>query len=277
MNILIWPNFNKPEIIKVLNNLNELFKKYGISYIIYNKNNPSQISETDFDIMLSIGGDGTFLSAAHIALKYDKFLWGINYGRLGFLTDIDLKDIEKYLERLINGNYEMEIRNTLCFELPDQKNITDKVYAVNDIVIDKGGYSRVIRLQLFADKNFIVTFEADGIIVATSTGSTAYSLSSGGPILSPDNKDIVVTPICPHTLAIRPMVFSSDTQLEIDIHSPHKESVLSIDGQIRIKLNEYSSVKIKNSDKSLKLIRMKKFDFFSVLRDKLKWGTTGRI
>lgn len=284
MSILIWPNYQKKEIHSILQELITYFTHLSIPYYIPADGDyctlpleecvPQHELETAH-LMIAIGGDGTFLSAAHLAAQYQIPLWGVNHGRMGFLTDINIQDIFQHLDQIIRQEYHLEQRFLLTFR-EKGKPAQPPIQVINDIVIDKGGYSRPIQLQLEANHQFIVEFDSDGIIFSTPTGSTAYSLSAGGPILPPESEAILVTPICPHTLALRPMVFAAETQLTLRTESYHPPIVLSIDGQFRFEIQTPSTISVFQSEKKLKLVRVKPFDFYHILRDKLKWGSTGR-
>ncbi len=284
MKILIWPNYQKKEVYPFLSRLETFLHNHSVSFIKAGEEHFNQshsfIAQSnpewqDSDMILTIGGDGTFLTAAHWSVEFDIPLWGINLGRMGFLTDINEEDTFTYLQQVLLGHYYLESRFLISFhtQLDDHP---ERLLAVNDIVIEKGNFSRPVEMSLFANKRFIVTFDADGVIFATPTGSTAYSLSAGGPILPPESEGILVTPICAHTLALRPMFFNRATILETQVEFSHSHIVLNVDGQYRFQLPNRSRITIHSSNKKLKLIRVKEFDFYQVLRDKLNWGCVGR-
>ncbi|MBP7461083.1 MAG: NAD(+)/NADH kinase [Candidatus Delongbacteria bacterium] len=284
MSILIWPNYQKYQIHSILKELIDYFTRQSIPYYIPMDENYCRNSLEDCipahelekaQLMIAIGGDGTFLSAAHLAAHHRIPLWGVNYGRMGFLTDINLQDIFRYLDPVIRQDYHLEQRFLLTYQADGQPTPPPRL-VINDLVIDKGGFSRPIQLGLKAGHQTIVGFDSDGIIFSTPTGSTAYSLSAGGPILPPQSEAILVTPICPHTLALRPMVFAPETRLAVQVESSHSPIIMSIDGQIRFEIQTPFSVSIFQSEKKLQLVRVKSHDFYHILREKLMWGSTGR-
>ena len=223
------------------------------------------------DIIISLGGDGTMLSTAFHAHFYDKPVLGINLGKLGFLVETDIKNIDKVIEEIKNKKYKVEERMViegLC-DIPS----SEKLYAVNDIVIEKGGWPKMIELTAWVDGEYVTTFSADGLIVATPTGSTAYALSANGPILTPELEAITLVPICPHTLSFRPLVIGSRSSVCIRmLDSGQDNSYLSFDGQSAVRLQDGDVVDIKMAEHRVKLLRPVKHSHFDVLRAKLGWG-----
>ena len=223
------------------------------------------------DIILSIGGDGTMLNTAHKALKYSTPLLGVNFGKLGFLAEFDIEHIEGFVNDIKQQNYSIEDRLTLnasIFSLQD----SDPYYAINDFVIDKGRWPKMIEITLFIDDEYVSSFSADGVIISTPTGSTGYSLSAGGPIVNPKTKAIVISPISPHTLTIRPLVISSGQIIRIQAKSQYKSIQFISDGQL---INDFSTpveFEIKASEFPLRLVHTKNTKYFDILRKKLFWG-----
>jgi len=282
MKIIIWPNYQKNNIQPSLNLITKYLNEKNIETIFSSDNQNSSIKQfiqreevKKAELIIALGGDGTFLNAGHIAAELDLPLWGVNFGRLGFLTDVHFQEIFQYIEKIINRDYIIENRNMISFQSEHHKNILLNK-AINDIVIDKGEGSRPIHIELWIDGKWVVSFDADGIIFSTPTGSTAYSLSAGGPILPPYTPAIIAAPICPHILALRPTVFSDNSIITLKVHSPIGHSYLSIDGQFRYTIGNSSEITIRKEAKPIKLIRTKSFDFFQVLRDKLHWGKSIR-
>ena len=224
------------------------------------------------DIILVLGGDGTFLSVARLACKHGTPILGVNLGGLGFLTEITVDEIYPMMERIIQGDYEIENRKMLSTTIKRGSENAGTYDVLNDVVINKGAVARIIDLAIYIDGSHVTTYKADGIILSTPTGSTAYSLSAGGPIVSPGLPVIIVTPICPHTLTNRPLIVPSDVMIEIKVTPQEPDTYLTLDGQIGVKLRTGDIVEVRKSDTSAKLIKSPFRDFFTILKTKLMWG-----
>jgi len=228
------------------------------------------------DLVLTLGGDGTLLRGARMAGPRGTPVLGCNLGRLGFLTLVARDELEAALVSVASGDYVLEERLSLRVRVRRSNSARDdgreEYYGVNDAVLHKSGFARLITLRVWADDDEVGHYSADGIIVATATGSTAYSLSAGGPILVPTMDGIVATPISPHMLAVRPVVFPGTTRLTIELLSGLDDLALTVDGQTGCTLDVSDRVEIEKSDHPLKLIRLPGHPFFSVLRAKLHWG-----
>ncbi len=231
---------------------------------------PREKLENTVDLVIALGGDGTMLSAVRSAAPLKIPVLGINLGSLGFLTELTPVDLNRTLDRIGHGDYMIESRMLLDSQVSGDCGAPP--VALNDVVIDKGGVARAIHLDLYVNEEFISSYSADGLIVATPTGSTAYALATGGPIIHPRIKAIIVAPIAPHTLAQRPMVFSADDSLRIVVASPRREASLTIDGQVACSLHDTDSVTIVQSTIEGRFIRFPENSFYRVLRDKLNWG-----
>lgn len=218
--------------------------------------------------VIVLGGDGTMLRAAHFVGEYGTPLMGINMGTLGFLTEVDIAHARKAIDRLEAGDYEIEERMMCSGEVAG--NVHN---ALNDIVITRTGFLRVIGLSIYVNGKFMDTYAADGIIVSTPTGSTGYNLSAGGPIVSPKSKAIVVTPISPHSLTAKSVVFDAEDVIEIEIVRQRKtqetEAIVSFDGGENIELSAGDIVKVSVSGLKTNFIKMYDVNFYSVLRDKI--------
>jgi len=230
------------------------------------------------DLVVALGGDGTMLSAVRSAGQLGIPVLGINLGSLGFLTELTPQGLENTLDRIARGDYFVEKRMLLKAQVIGECD-AELMTALNDVVIDKGAVARVIHLDLYVNDEFISSYTADGLIVATPTGSTAYSLAVGGPIIHPTVNAIIVAPIAPHTLAQRPMVFSQDDRLKITVSSLRRAVTLTVDGQVACELHHGESVAIEPAGIKARLVRFAENSFYRVLRDKLNWGfkpDTGR-
>mgnify|MGYP002624060613 FL=1 len=241
-----------------------------------NNNHPNTVSRSviskTVDIILVLGGDGTFIGMSRLACKYGVPILGINLGRLGFLTEIATDEIYQMMERILSGDYEVEDRHMLTAKVKTSSGKVRSYELLNDVVINKGALARIMDLAMYIDGAHVTTYRADGIILSTPTGSTAYSLSAGGPIVAPGLNLTIVTPICPHTLTNRPLVVSGDAKIDIKIISEEQDSYLTLDGQIGIKLKGGDTVSVQISDKTAKLIKSPFRDFYTILNMKLMWG-----
>ena len=226
------------------------------------------------DIIISLGGDGTLLNTASMTLESGKPIAGVNFGKLGFLTEINKNTLNETFREIRNGEYFLEERIVL-------KGISDdlnhcSVLGINDIVIEKGGWPKMMAINLFANGELVSEFSADGLIIATPTGSTGYSLSAGGPIVNPRADVIVISPICPHSLTMRPLVLPADMVIKVQINSHPVKFSINCDGQRVNELSSPFSIDISKGEKPLRLIRNKKSSYFNVLRSKLYWGIDAR-
>ncbi len=231
---------------------------------------PPDTFTTETDLLLSLGGDGTMLNAVRTVAHLRIPVLGINLGTLGFLTVVPPDDCAEALDRIKEQDYRIEDR--LMLEVSDPAGETETWHAVNDIVLIKAGIARMVHFTVSHNGEPVTTLAGDGIIVATPTGSTAYSLSVGGPILMPTMDGYILTPISPHTLAQRPMVFDKSAELEITIESVVGDAMLTVDGQLTRTLDEGARVVIRASEHRARLVSFADRSFFEILREKLHWG-----
>lgn len=221
------------------------------------------------ELVVVLGGDGTLLSVARKVAKYKIPLLGINLGRLGFLVELERDETEK-MQRLFTGDYEVEDRIMLAARVVRDGKVCFSSYALNDVVVTKGALSRMVHLNLSVDDQFVSKYHADGVVVSTPTGSTAYSLSAGGPVVSPEIGVIIVTPICPHSLTSRPVIVSDCKKVEIKVDFFDEEEVmLTLDGQEGFQLSQGDEILVTKSRYHTKLIRLSKPSFFDRLNRKL--------
>ncbi len=220
------------------------------------------------DLVVVLGGDGTLLSIAHVAACKRVPVMGVNLGRLGFLTEVPLDEMTLALDAFIGGNEDIvSPRWMLESKFKDGAGL-----ALNDVVINKGALARTIQVTIWIDDREIQTVKADGLIVATPTGSTAYSLSAGGPIIQPYIPGILLTPICPHTLTFRPTVISSEARVKIQLLTSGEEVYLTLDGQRGSTMVKNDSVEVRRADCELSLVSSPKRNYFDLLQEKLSWG-----
>jgi len=230
-----------------------------------------QVAE-ESELLLVLGGDGTLLAAARVAAPRGKPILPINMGSLGFLTSFTLEEMYPALEEVLSGRAATSERVMLAVELVRGGAVIDRQSVLNEAVINKGTLARMIDLQLTIDADLVCRYTADGLIVATPTGSTAYSLSAGGPIVHPTVECWLITPICPHTLTDRPLVVRDSSCIEIDLSEGTESVFLTLDGQTGIPMQAGDKVRLKRAAERLKLIQPPNKSYFEILRSKLKWG-----
>lgn len=255
----------------------EILDKAGKNYIVQElnpqKTRKTQDFEREITLAIVIGGDGTLISVARFYAQFDIPVFGLNLGRLGFLAQINLNEIESGIKKLLNGQYRIDERLMLsCFD--DEDNF--KLNALNDIVIKGGNLARTERLFLYINDELVSEYLADGVIISTPTGSTAYTLSAGGPIISPSVEVFVIVPICPHCLGARPLVVPVTDKISVKIEEGGNDIYVTADGQKSFKLLKETVVKITKNPKKAKLVFLTETEksFYSVLREKLNWGVS---
>ena len=228
----------------------------------------SSVAKEEISFFVSLGGDGTILRLMHTHEPYDTPIFGINLGHLGFMADVPQTEIFPSLQDLIDGKFRVHER----VMIEGHKDTTGHCFAVNDIVIHRGKTPNLVEISIQADGLFLNTFVADGIIIATPNGSTAYSLAAGGPILSPNLEAIVITPISPHTISNRPIILTATQEIHIQYLSPHHSVQVSSDGYADFTLKTDEILKISRSTHNFKLVSLLRHDYFSTLRTKLGWS-----
>ncbi len=221
------------------------------------------------DLMVVLGGDGTLLSIAHLAAQQNVPVLGVNLGRLGFLTEVPTDEIFLTLDSFLAGNEEV-ISPRLLLEAGCRGK---SYYCLNDVVINKGAVARMVQIGIWIDDKEIAALKADGLIVSTPTGSTAYSLSAGGPIVQPYVPALLLSPICPHTLSFRPMVVASSSKIRLQLLTAGEEVYLTLDGQRGITLGKNDIIEIKRAEFTLTLLSSPKRNYFDLLKEKLAWAT----
>jgi NAD+ kinase len=223
-------------------------------------------------LLLVLGGDGTMLAAARLAAPRGIPILPINMGSLGFLTSFTVDELHPALDDTLEGRSSLSERVMISVELERAGKVIDNQRVLNEMVVNKGALARMIELELTIDSDFVCRYRADGLIVATPTGSTAYSLSAGGPIVHPAVESFVITPICPHTLSDRPLVVRDSSCIEMKLSGNTESVFLTLDGQRGIPLQPTDRVRVCRAKEMLKLIQPRKKSYFEILRSKLKWG-----
>jgi len=268
---------SSPEIKDQFLCVKKSFEKYGIEVVL--DNNSAQMlglmgQEFELlcesaDVLVTLGGDGTLISAVRRSHEYDIPVFGIHAGKLGFLADIDLAELDDFIQKLVSGKYRIDSRAVLRAEIITKEG-SSKLVAFNDIVLTRSTISKMIHLDTFVDGKPFNTYYGDGVIVSTPTGSTAYNLSAGGPVLFPLTQVFALTPISPHSLTQRPVVLPG--HFTIEFKTPDASALVVVDGQDMYDFGEGDVIKIRLSGKPALLIHREEFNYFEVLKEKLSWG-----
>ncbi len=223
-------------------------------------------------MLVVLGGDGTLLSVARLIKGRDVPILGVNLGGLGFLSEVTTEEMFPVLQQVLEGNYSIDHRMMLKARICRQGTCILEESLLNDVVINKSALARILTLEVRVDGDYLTTFQADGLILSTPTGSTAYSLAAGGPIIYPSLSSILLTPICPHTLTNRPIILPVDSTVDVTLRSEQRDAYVTLDGQVGLAFLENDVAKIEKSDYTVPLVRSHFKDYFEVLRKKLKWG-----
>ena len=224
------------------------------------------------DLMLVLGGDGTMIATARMIGDRDVPVLGINYGGLGYLAEFRIEELYHALESILSGNFRVDKRVMLDVELKRGDASITRNRVLNDLVINKSALARIIEIEAYLDQRFVNSFRADGLIISTPTGSTAYNLSAGGPVIFPSMNAVVITPICPFTLSNRPIVVPDDATIELLLKTDQEQVTLTLDGQVGFELKVEDRVEIRKSSVTFNLVQPSNRNYFDVLRDKLRWG-----
>lgn len=275
----------KDQLLELINyfhgkNIVVLLEEYMQNYLVTQFNNSFDKYELivddnfDADLALSVGGDGTFLNTAVRVGKKDIPILGINTGRLGFLADIAKNEIILALQDIFENKYSIEKRSVMKVQTMDGSRM-DSPYALNDIAISKQDSNSMIKVKAFTNGELINTYEADGLIISTPTGSTAYSMSAGGPIVVPQAQSFVITPVASHSLNVRPLIVPDDWEIELEVKSRSNSFLISIDGRSKI-LDHSTRLRVKKADHCIQVLKPLNHTFFETLRNKLLWGVDVR-
>ena len=224
------------------------------------------------DVLLVLGGDGTMLNAARLAGERGIPILGVNMGGLGFLTEVRLESLYPSLERVFANDFVLDERLMLRTHIHRPGETIAQGAVLNDVVINKGTLARMIELRIAIQGRFVTNMRGDGLIISSPTGSTAYSLSAGGPIIDPAVQSLILTPICPHTLTHRPLIVPGNTEIEVTLTSKDDGAMATLDGQVGVAIAQGDTVVIQTSEQRTRLIRFPESNYYDVLREKLKWG-----
>lgn len=269
---------DSPEIKDLYLHIKSLFISRGLEILLSQKSaDMIGLSGVKFeymcqeaDFLVSLGGDGTLLSLVRRSYSYHKPVLGINAGNLGFLADVTLDEVDTFLDSLLIGDYKIDERMMMEGKLHKKDTSIEEFYAFNDVVITRPTISKMVNIEASINSEWFNTYRGDGLIISTPTGATAYSLAAGGPVMYPLTKAFILTPICPHSLTQRPLVFPAN--FSIDLNSPRDRVIAMVDGQDDYEMKAGDRLHISMSPIGVKLIHKKNRNYFSVLRDKLSWG-----
>jgi NAD+ kinase len=224
------------------------------------------------DLILVLGGDGTMIATARMIGDAEVPVIGVNYGGLGYLAEFPIDELFAALESILAGQYKVQKRVMLAVELWRGDDLITRNRVLNDVVVNKSALARIVEIEAYLDAQFVNLFRADGLIVATPTGSTAYNLSAGGPVIYPSMNAVVITPICPFTLSNRPIVVPDDSTIDVRLKTEKEDVALTLDGQVGFPLQVNDRIVIRKSGTTFNLVQPPGRNYFDVLRDKLKWG-----
>jgi len=224
------------------------------------------------DLILVLGGDGTMIATARMLADREVPVLGVNYGGLGYLAEFRIEELFQALESILSGNFRVDRRVMLSVELRRGDELVTSNRVLNDVVINKSALARIIEIDAYLNEHFVNSFRADGLIISTPTGSTAYNLSAGGPVIFPSMNAVVITPICPFTLSNRPIVVPDDASIELRLKTDQEEVTLTLDGQVGFSLKVDDRIVIRKSSVTFNLVQPSNRNYFDVLRDKLRWG-----
>lgn len=250
----------------------EVFLESEAAAVLGKKGYEREVIPEHVEMMIVLGGDGTMLSVSRLIAGRDVPILGVNMGGLGFITAINKHEIFNVLEQALQGTCPVEERIMLDAGVFRESVETGCFTAMNDVVINKGALARIIEMETFVNESYLTTYRADGLIIATPTGSTAYSLAAGGPILYPTMSSIAITPICPHMLTNRPIVLPDGSVVRVALKSASENVYLTVDGQVGLKLQQGDVIEVQKSACTVKLFAPCGHDYFNLLRTKLKWG-----
>jgi NAD+ kinase len=275
--VLIWPNPEKEQVRGLLGQILPWFERHEVEAVMPQEaawvlghpelavvDWPEALGRIDWTVVL--GGDGTLLNAAKRVAPYEVPVLGVNLGHVGFLTEVEVPELFRAFSAVLRGEYLLDERNLLAARIVRQGQTLQQVEALNDVVVAKGPFARLIHLETFVDEAFVTSYPADGVIVATPTGSTAYSLSAGGPILTPELEVMVMTPICPHSFFDRSVVIPAHKTVRVRVRTEHRETMVTVDGQEAYPVEDGDEVVVTTGTRKVRLIRRFGWNFFQVLR-----------
>ena len=277
--VMIVGKRERPEALPVVRQVARLVRRRGRKVIFdphtaraLGRRPAGRAGMPSADLYVVIGGDGTLLSVARALASRPRPILGVNLGGLGFLSEIGPEEVEETLSEILDGRFTIDRRMALDVSLLRGRRSVSLQRVLNDVVINKSALARIVELELTIDGDFVTLYRADGLIVSTPTGSTAYSLSAGGPLIHPNMTALVIAPICPHTLTMRPLVIPESAMVEITLRTNDSEVYLTLDGQVGHPLRAGDSVRVRRSREPVLMVRAGRRGYYEVLRRKLRWG-----
>lgn len=276
--IAVFPNVNKDQSLETLRRILNFFEDKDVQlmmpkdtslYYGMEELGVDDIEKKEADMALSLGGDGTLLGVCRRYGSMAVPVCGINIGTLGFMADIELNELEAKLQKILTGNYNVERRLLLAGFVKSYGQQRFLGHAINDVVITKGGVARMLQLGLSINETHLMDYKADGLIVSSATGSTAYSLSAGGPIMNPNVRALIVTPICAHTFNMRPLVINEDDIVHVHIAAVHQDIIVTFDGQESFRLLPGDEIIVRKSEEQARIVKFEDKDYYQILRTKL--------
>jgi len=284
--IAVFVNRRRDKELAVTKTVVEYIKKYGMepvaSFPLAYEMGISGFDEKeipgDISVALSLGGDGTLLSTARLLFEHDIPVMGINLGTVGFLAEVEMNDIENAIKSISTGDYKLTKRMVLTSRVERSGGIVFSGMALNDVVVSREGLSRIIRLKVYVDDQYIDSFPGDGVIISTPTGSTAYTLSAGGPIVQPEMQMMIITPICPHILYSRSFITSPEKEVIVRINDDYPDpAIITLDGQMGFEITAGDQIYVKRADKEISFVSINHLNFYDVLRAKIHgWNTDSK-
>jgi len=276
----IVPKVTYPKIHVLIEDVSEWLRSRGSRMIsmepIFSLPDEAIVNREEFqkqsDMIMILGGDGTFLAGGLLALNRNVPILGVNLGRLGFLTEITEEELFPMLENIEKGEVAIEIRHLLQARVKKSDQTIFEGYVINDVVVNKAAIARMLEIETKVNQHFLAVFKADGLIISTPTGSTAYSLAAGGPIVFPTMEAIIMTPICPHSLNHRPLVIPDHLTVTVQVQTPAENVILTLDGQTVRSLQDKECVEIAKSQYHLNIIKSPFKSYFDILKSKLRWA-----
>jgi len=277
----VIPNWHKKNSSLVVDKITRFFNQRKIELRVADKKSADFYSEEslaeqlknwygNLDLIIVVGGDGTILRVARDLACWDVPVLGINLGHKGFLAEIEVEQMERFLQYISNGQYSFQERMMMDTRLLRGDKELGKYLALNDIVVSRGPFSRIIKVETYVNEDFMESYSGDGVIVATPTGSTGYSLSAGGPIVNPTMNLFVITPICPHSLYNRSVIINGTDTMKLRVDSRQVQVVLTVDGQVRFALEDEDKIIVKQSEQKIKMVCFHDYSFYRMLHQKLK-------
>ncbi|PLX80805.1 MAG: NAD(+) kinase [Desulfuromonas sp.] len=277
----IYIKHNHPDAVRIAAEATDWLQKRGVSvlhesYLAEALGHSRGVASHDLpdlvDMIMVFGGDGTLISVAREINRRKVPILGVNLGRLGFLTEITLDELFPVLEHVIEGDYTLSSRLMLEAQVLRDGEVVGSFLVLNDVVINKGALARIIDMETVVNDDYLTTFRADGLIISSPTGSTAYNLAAGGPIIYPGINCLVISPICPHMLTNRPLIVADSAVIRIEVKFQDEEVMFTADGQVGMPLQGRDVVEVRKSKASTLLVKSPNRDYFEVLRTKLRWG-----